>query len=309
MVIIDKIVSYLSSLGVSGNIRPLPRGNWNENYLVDTGDRKLVLKIYSSGCEGFRSNSARIEYISLRALERTSLVPRPIHLDGSRTSMDKDVLIYEYVPGETLKGFDDAKIPALAKMLSVIHLQDPYPLRKAIKTYASDPKDMIRRLSTALEKHRSEDRYAIRLRESLDHAASMSHMSHPYRSSIIHTDLVPSNIIEYEGSFFLIDWQSPRIGDPAFDIWAMTSSVFNLWDLGSPMPSSMKEKLIEEYIRLTGDLTLRSRIRSKELLWLIELGMYCLQMSSMGRAHVSSGKKGKYEKALRSISGSLEAMK
>lgn len=105
------------------------------------------------------------------------------------------------------------------------------------------------------------------------HAVNVKGFSYP--KSLVHTDPVPSNFILGE-KISLIDWQRPIISYPAFDVWAFLSKPYNLWDLSETLTNEQKELFLKKYLELRYDPTLVERIKQKEPLYLLQLGLYCL---------------------------------
>jgi len=108
--------------------------------------------------------------------------------------------------------------------------------------------------------------------------ASLPALSSPaYSPSLLHTDLVPSNFIQGKNSLLIIDWQSPRFGDAAFDVWAFCSDAFTLWDLKKGMSKEEKEAFLRAYLSCRSDHGLPARLKAKAPLFCLNLGLYYLE--------------------------------
>jgi thiamine kinase-like enzyme len=118
--------------------------------------------------------------------------------------------------------------------------------------------------------------------------------------ALIHADPTPSNFV-VGPKVVLIDWQTPMIGDPAYDIWAFTSDAFTLWDSNTPPSSAQKALFRDSYLALREDQTFGERMFLKEPLYLLQYGLHCAiryrdYESGKIPPHLVAGREANYEK-------------
>lgn len=97
-------------------------------------------------------------------------------------------------------------------------------------------------------------------------------IKHPF--ALVHGDPVAGNFIINKSKIYLIDWQSVKISDPAFEIWALTNNLFIRWDTNKNIGTIKKIYFLREYLKLRRDLSLIERIKIKESYWLLLIALY-----------------------------------
>jgi len=324
MVSKKKLQNYIKSLNpkIFGakkirkiKIKSLPKGNWNYNYVVQINQKKFVFKIYSPSKKEFFENSGKKEYTALKLFSKSNFVPNPVYFDESKKFFNKEVLIYEYAEGKTLKKFENTDVIKLARIFSLIHTSNYDKLSGILEKKQENPKILLSQLFKSLEdyKKRKEkiDEYAQKFEYYLRIASKQKTQKTNHPLSIIHTDPVPSNIITNSENIYLIDWQSPKIGDPAFDVWAATNKAYHLWDIPQTMTAEQKNIFLQEYIKKTGDSEVVQRIKTKEPLWLLETGIYCLNRHTdfkQGKINVSKKRNQNFERYKKAMDITLELL-
>jgi aminoglycoside phosphotransferase (APT) family kinase protein len=91
-------------------------GAHNQNYLLETGRGKLLLRVYANT----QFKNAAKEYEVLRTIDGF-LGPRAFYLDTSRSLMEYDYMVLEYIEGTVLTEFDDAALTEIAGSLKKLH--------------------------------------------------------------------------------------------------------------------------------------------------------------------------------------------
>ena len=81
------------------NILPLAQGEYNMNYLLQQGEKRLVFRV-NLGSQIQRDDQIQYEYGALEILAESGVTPKPFFLDDSKSVLDYGVLIMEYLPGE-----------------------------------------------------------------------------------------------------------------------------------------------------------------------------------------------------------------
>lgn len=78
----------------------------------------------------------------------------------------------------------------------------------------------------------------------------------------------------------IIDFQSPTLTDPAFDLWAFVEEPFIRWDLHKVLTMDQRELFLKTYISVMGDKTIIDRLKKKSPLYYLKVGLYCLMRFS-----------------------------
>ena len=92
-------------------LRRIPTGKFNASYTVDGADRPLILRVAPADDAGFvfyeRNMMAQEPEVHALIRSRTSVpVPEILVYDNTRTTIDRDFLIMEKLPGRPLSDFD-----------------------------------------------------------------------------------------------------------------------------------------------------------------------------------------------------------
>lgn len=270
------------------HLSALPHGTWNENYLLDRAGERFVVKVYVSQASNpnlLMSNSGQREFATLRHLAPLDIAPQPVHFDDPAPGVGYPVLIYRYVPGEIL-AYTPAVAETMAEVYARLHkhpLPQTYPWpprREQIGPFLAHLRQAVQNFSQRADV--SADVAApwqFYLAESEARLAGQADM--PFEPALLHGDPVASNIIVGQSAggpkISLIDWQSPTLGDPAYDVWAFTAPAFTLWDQTEPPSPAQIAAFEARYLAGRPDPTLRERIAVKAPLYLLEYGLHCAQ--------------------------------
>jgi len=263
-------------------IHTLPQGVWNFNYMAEINKKKFVFKLYPPGAssvEGMTGNSGWIEFSALKLVEGLGIAPKPVLFADADQFSKYPVLIYEYVEGEELAAFSNDAVIEIAKIYNKIHSLDIEGIG-FLRERSETPTKLLADIESSFAHYRNRtdisQAYIKRFGEFIDRARkrTVGMKIDACPKSLIHADPVPSNFIVGQ-QIFLIDWQTPMIGDPVFDIWAFMSKAFSMWDLDAPPTEKQKKLFIKTYQVLRKDATLEARLNSKEPLYLLQYGLHC----------------------------------
>lgn len=265
-------------------IQPLPQGVWNFNYRVTVGGRAFVFKLYSTASgfkEGFITNSGETEYHILQRLDGQGIAPHPLHFGQAGAY---PTLIYEYVPGDWFP-YTDRATALLAGVYARLH---SLPLQPGERYRQRDetPAGLLANIALNLARYtgRAEIPSGLRQRFASLAAAVRRYGEHlaaaPTPRAIVHTDPVASNIIAgdlltAQEHVTLIDWQTPMIGDPAFDVWAFFSRAFSLWDAPAAPTPAQQALFHQTYQAQRPDPSLPERICQKAPFYLLQYALHC----------------------------------
>lgn len=177
--------------------RDLDGGLTNRTWLVETSDRKAVLKI-DDVPRGAPFNSRSAEASIQRAAADAGIANRVLHVSDT-------VYLTEYVAGEVWSWADlneDEKLRALADALRRLHA-----LPSTGRTF--DAREAAELYARAIG---SKDEASVREQLQIVHA-----MPQPQTLRCCHNDLVAENIIATPDIRFL-DWEYACDNDPLFDL-------------------------------------------------------------------------------------------
>ncbi|MCP4543178.1 MAG: aminoglycoside phosphotransferase family protein [Chloroflexi bacterium] len=288
-------------------VADLPKGVWSFSYWVRIGPKQFVFKVHPplAANKGLLlENSGLAEFLSLKRIVHLDIAPQPILFDDTGKLFGRPVLIYEYARG-TMLTFSDQAMVKVAEIYSKLHTLD-----------VSEEKSFRIRDETLIGLMRDvEERFAIYENrddvspQQAQHFCQYVEMTKVHIAgkdlgtcpmALIHADPTPSNFV-VGPQVVLIDWQTPMIGDPAYDIWAFTSDAFTLWDSDRSPTPAQKALFRDTYLTLREDQTFGERMILKEPLYLLQYGLhcairYCDYESGKIPPHLVKGREANYEK-------------
>ena len=215
--------------------RSLGGGRSNRSWLVETEDRKLVLRLDGPQARVFGLD----RHTELAILGRASgqaLAPQVVYADAAA-----GILVYEYLPGRCWTRADlesDASLEALAALLRRVHALPPSGVRFDAAGAAARYLERIRG---------DESLFAIgqRCREIVASAPA------PTGTACCHNDVVAANVIATP-ALRLLDWEYACDNEPLFDL----ASLIGYHDLAP----RQKGTLLRAY---AGDLALREQLEEQ----------------------------------------------
>ncbi|MBW2965842.1 aminoglycoside phosphotransferase family protein [Candidatus Woesearchaeota archaeon] len=262
-------------------IEKLPWGAWNFNYKVTINDKHYVFKIYSRLRRyGYFTNKSEREYKALRFVENLRIAPRVIIFDNSKEIFKRDVLVYEYIEGSSLKKETD-DIKKTAEILAKLHSMETDKI-DFLEKNENSLKEQFEEIINEFKSYKRKRNKNIELLPELERfikSLELIKAELTFKPRIVHADLVPNNIIKKE-EVKLIDWQGTHVGDPAFDCWAFTSDIFNWWDWKDTLTGKQKEIFWKRYLELTEDKDIKKRIEIKEPFYYMKILLYSLNKRS-----------------------------
>ena len=253
--------------GLAFQVSPLAQGEYNLNYLIRAGSRKLVLRV-NIGTQIHRDDQIRYEYRALELLKDSGVTPQPVFVDDTRTFIDQGVLIMSYLPGEPLDYQRD--LNAAAGLFAKIHqvnvsesdnhlIREDAPLSLIYEECAG-------LLQTYFESDLAHPDIRSYLQEVLAWAGEKRATERFYQQDpwpcIVNTEVNSGNFIVNRslGSIHLVDWEMPRWGDPSQDLAHFCSPLTTLWKTDCRMTPEVKQRFIREYRQHIADHHLRDTL-------------------------------------------------
>lgn len=209
----------------------LDGGRTNWVWKVGEDEQAVICKLYAAEDNNpVYPNLPGTEYDTLKALHAYGIAPEPLAL---LNSTDGDLLIYRCLNGETWQR-DATPVADLLGRLHSIGLR--FPLRRLASGSAAllqQSRMILRGLETAFDPP-TWMATAMPVPPTVDLA-------------ILHTDVVPGNIISSAGTLRLIDWQCPALGDPCEDIASFLSPAMQLLYRGQPLSADEQDAFLASY--------------------------------------------------------------
>ena len=182
-------------------IGPLPGGKTNQSYLLQSGSRKMVLRLNAPNSEALGINRQH-EAIILQAVSEAGIAPAIYHCDPAQ-----GFLVSEYIEGERPDYQSPETLPRLQALFDQVHsLRPSLPAFNYVQ-HAERYWQRLEQLGGG--EHCLPDKSRLLpLLETLQAASGQG---------LCHHDPVAGNIIEREGRLYLLDWEYAGLGAPDFD--------------------------------------------------------------------------------------------
>lgn len=275
---------------IDGEVTALPHSRSNVVHRVERRGVPLAF-VKQRGAASFLDGDDAVanERAALTALAGLPCVPAMLPVD------DRDAVWLDAVPGESLGEIPlggarfDAACRALADALVQLHtcpVTSSSGLPRAPQPWALRSDDLPASMrgsppgstcAAVLEVARAPE-----VRAALDHAAVRW-----AASAWIHGDVSPGNIIIHAGRAVLVDWEGAGLGDPA---WDLATVVTTLRGLGSSA-----EDFLTEYWRLGGPARLDNALltaRAVQTAWQVAvLGLQREDPALDGAEHLDGARR------------------
>jgi thiamine kinase-like enzyme len=221
------------------DIRLLGGGMTNQNFLVECGGRRSVVRLGEDIAEHGIVRSSEIA--ASRAAHAAGISPRVIHAEPG-------VLVLDFLEGRTLAAEDvrdPCQLGRLVGLLRGAHREVALHLRGAAPMFWVF--HVVRDYGHTLREGGSP--HAGRLADLSACAARLEAAVGPIDVVFCHNDLLPANIIDDGKKLWLLDWEYAGFNSPLFDLGGLASN--------SDMPTDMAETLLESYFGRPVDDELR----------------------------------------------------
>lgn len=225
------------------------------------GEQDLICKLYSDASDNpLYANSPKAEFDCLEALIDTDCAPIPHKLVKSDFGT---VLLYHFIDGHLW----NEKGQEVAALLAKVHqVRPPEKLRVLSEKYEdvrSHGMSILDEVDTGL---------GFEIRKSCPIVKV-----DPIDPVLIHTDVVPGNLVNGSNGLRLIDWQCPAIGDPVVDISIFLSPAMHLIYRKSPLSDFEREAFLNAL-----PSCLKQRYEDIGILYHWRTAAYCLWRAKKG---------------------------
>ncbi len=229
------VVKAVSELGLTalGDVwHALPGGRTNRVWKIAARNGALICKLYGRDqANPLYPNLPGAEYEALKALGQHDLAPFPVALVRSEVG---EILVYHHLEGTTAHL---PKAEEIAGLLSRLHRLDvEIPLRRL----SSGSKALVRQIREIVGQCHEPRRFPSSpwCSEDVDEVQT---------PSLVHTDVVASNIVATNAGLRLIDWQCPAIGDACEDLASLLSPAMQYLYAREPQGDGYARRFLAAY--------------------------------------------------------------
>lgn len=233
---------------------------------AENGD--IVLKLYAGPARNpLFPNDPEAEATLLRHLQPTGLSPAFL----AEFVTDLGVCnVYAHVPGNTWQ----AGVQSVATLMCKLHgLRAPSGLRRVADGSAA----LIAQTLKIVGRCEKIPAFMSDLPAEVVPPSG--------RAALLHSDIVPGNLIQSEDGLHLIDWQCPAVGDPCEDIAVFLSPAMQHLYRQSPL----LETDIDAFLAAYGDDNMVARYRRLAPFYHARMAAYCLWQVESDRPAYADG--------------------
>ena len=259
----NQLQSYLSMQGVISNqtVWHAQTGGQTNKVWRLIGEKDLICKLYlETKTNPLFNNTPEAEYRCLLWLEGSNIAPKPYKF--LKTPFG-EVLLYNFISGETWSH----DVEAVSELLTRIR---NHKCPKGLRILSNLPSDIKQ---TGVEIINTLNSFHKNKLTKICPDVLISDIE----PVLLHTDVVPGNLIIGEEGLRLIDWQCPAIGDPIADIMMFLSP--GMHEIYGSGKLSMKDHEVF-LMSLSSDLCERYNIIGPLYHW--RLAAYCFWKVEQG---------------------------
>jgi len=209
-------------------------GSHNLLWRVECAGQAAVAKLYLDAGQA----RGRRQFDGQQLFSPLGLAPRPLWFDRYPTGLSRQLLVYAWLPGDTLQATNGAQMRALAQTMAQVHNGDTADVRR----FCPHPLNLdywwrvvdggLGSLHAWLVAHKATTLYpyftALTANaQMLVNAALPLWQGAP--PTPVHGDLTLENVIDTFGTAVLLDWEMFGLGDPAYEIASFLQASQQLW--------------------------------------------------------------------------------
>lgn len=198
-------------------------GRDNLLWRVRCRGQDAVLKLYLDAGQA----RSRRQYDGQQLFAADGLAPRPLWYDRYPTGLSRQVLIYEWVPGQPVDARDDGEMVGLAQAVAALHRGDvsqvrrfcPHPVN--LDFYWRIEQGSFAQIHAWLDGLPAPE-LARLFRSWVERADALVAEHLPlWQQAVptpVHGDLKLENCLAHRGQTVLVDWEMFGLGDPALEV-------------------------------------------------------------------------------------------
>ncbi len=198
-------------------------GTDNLLWQVDCGGQEAVVKYYLDAGQA----RGRRQFDGQERFSPLGIAPRPLWFDRYPTGLSRQVLVYQWLPGNVFAQPTAGQLVGLASAVAQVHSGDPTEVRR----FSPNPVNLdylwqvlaggLPGLQQWLLAQQATELSAALLALT-DNAAQLIAEVLPLWQGVaptpIHGDLKLENVIDSFGTVVLLDWEQFGLGDAAYDV-------------------------------------------------------------------------------------------
>jgi aminoglycoside phosphotransferase (APT) family kinase protein len=241
-------------------ISVLAQGEYNLNYLVACGARRVVARI-NTGTQTAQSDQIGYEYRALEFLRPAGIAPEPFLLDNSGAEIPYGFLVESYFPGRPLDYATEVTLAA--RTIAALHtlptaghpsfIVVPEPLTGSWQ----EAKEYLDVFLAAPEA----DPHVVRIFERVlpalaNLAARNGSRFRPEERVITHTDVQAHNFVVDDPTApraMLVDWEKPKLDDGSYDLCNFLTPTCTLWKMDYTLSEAQRAAFLTSYAEAVGD--------------------------------------------------------
>ncbi len=272
----DSITSFLHSSGWLApplSVSFLAAGEYNENYLVQSGSGMSVLRLNHGSQLGLGHDQIAYEFQVLKALEASGVTPKPISCEPSPDDLDGGVMLMEFVQGRPLDYRQD--MATAADIFARVHSQ---PVPDGLVVQDNPVQDIARESWELL--HRYPDHPMVEeKRQILSYFKTVQHMAEETRDlfaserlCIVNTEVNSGNFLINPEHPCLVDWEKAVVSHRYQDLGHFLVPTTTLWKSDTVLTTEEKNAFLQLYREAAGldmeldELVLKTVVLEKTIL-------------------------------------------
>jgi aminoglycoside phosphotransferase (APT) family kinase protein len=250
------IASFLLDRGwveESPEVSFLAAGEYNQNFLVQAGDKRLVFRI-NRGSQLGLADQIEYEFKVLRCVEPSGVTPRPLRVHRDARPFGGGVMLMEFLPGTALVYERDleraagifARIHALPPCPELVVQEDP------VAAIASESLALISRYpdhSLARQRGRLIDYHQRIERLGQDNR----HLFAADRLCVVNTEVNSGNFLISPQNAYLVDWEKAVVSSRYQDLGHFLAPTTTLWKTETIFTPKQKTDFLKAYHRQLPD--------------------------------------------------------
>jgi len=248
MELLSEIKQYLNAnkpLGIEDyTVSELGAGEYNVNYLVDSTDKKLVLRVSVSQLSGSK-DQLRHEYEVLSYLHSQNIAPEPYSLDMN--GFRYPVLIEEYIDGDPVTRLDETTLTQIGRAIATINnitITEPHPFEVRSIDYVRDITAQEQVLATIPVTNNNREWFAVTARYIAKARTSLGINNPDARTMLIRRDANPNNFIITQAGIKVVDWEITRVDDPTITLASFINEISS-YDVLNAQPTDEDIEIVK----------------------------------------------------------------
>lgn len=231
----------------------LAAGEYNQNFLAQSGDTRLVFRI-NRGSQLGLADQIGYEFKVLQCVEPSGVTPRPLRVHPDHHPFGGGAMLMQYLPGEALVYERD--LERAAGIFARIHALPPCPELMV----QEDPIAAIASESLALI-NRYPDHSLTRQRASLlDYHSHIVRLGEDSRAlfaadrlCVVNTEVNSGNFLISPKNAYLVDWEKAVVSSRHQDLGHFLAPTTTLWKTETLFSQEQKNDFLTAYHRLLPD--------------------------------------------------------